>query len=166
MLSFLQIRPASMKLRDVAQFIRVYDQKLISMPAKRQPPGDVLFGHFWQELPEGCGFQGWAPIAEDVRDIRRAPRHSRKRTFEYLLKRIKAALELKREAWNLAAVQRQLKNVDGNTLTALPAHLQPAGAGEDDLGPQTSTGCPQMERTKPRPPPLQAAAWKTAPQTP
>jgi hypothetical protein len=58
MLSFLQIRPASMKLRDVAQFIRVYDQKLVATPVKRQPPGDVLFGHFWQDVPEGCGFQG------------------------------------------------------------------------------------------------------------
>lgn len=43
MLSFLQIRPSSLKTQDVAQFIRIYEQKLISTPAKRQPSGDVLF---------------------------------------------------------------------------------------------------------------------------
>ena len=56
LISFLQLRAASMKIRDVAQFVRVFEQKLIGAPSKRQLSGDMLFAHHWQNTPVGCGF--------------------------------------------------------------------------------------------------------------
>ena len=107
-MSFIMLKPTAMKVRGVAQFIRVFEQRLAATPVKHQPPGDMLFGHLWHDAPSGCGLQGWGPIAEDVKEIRRSSRHSHMRTLKYLLKKINDALEVRREAQNLAVVQREL----------------------------------------------------------
>ena len=106
-----------MKLRDVAQLVQVVEQKLIGTPSKRQPTGDMLFAHLWQ----GRSLQHWAPIAENAKDTRRSSKHGRLRMFPHLMKRIEAALELKREAVNLAAVQCKLTGNDNRSMPALPA---------------------------------------------
>ena len=142
-----------MRIRDVAQLVRVCEQKLVGTPSKRQPSGDMLFAHLWQDTPVGCGFQHWAPISEDVKDIRRSFRRSRLRTFPHLMKRIKAALELKREAINLAAVQRELTGNDIRTMPSMPAVPLPPGAGiaqrgeEWGIGEEETPAMP-MESTK------------------
>ena len=108
LISFLQLRPASLGFRDVGTFIRVLEQKMVVTPVKRRPTDELMFAHLWQPAPQGCGFQGWAAISEEVREIKKSSRRSSLRTFGHLLKVIKGALDAKREERNLVAVQNQL----------------------------------------------------------
>ena len=72
-MSFLQLRPTTMSFREICSFIRVLEQKIVVAPAKRRPADDIMFAHLWQPPPQGCGFQGWAAISEEVREIKKSP---------------------------------------------------------------------------------------------
>ena len=80
----------------------------------------------------GSGFQGWAAISEEVREIKKSPRSSSLRTFDHLLKVIKEALDSKREEYNLAAVQRQLTSESAafNNMSRGAIPLMMAGCSE------------------------------------
>jgi len=53
MMSFLMLKPASMSLRDVTQFIRTIEDRLQSTPKRHQPPQEMLYAHLWNDAPGG-----------------------------------------------------------------------------------------------------------------
>ena len=140
MMSFLQLKPASMSLRDVTQLVGTIEDRLQSTPKRYQPPQEMLFAHLWNDAPGGCGFRTWSLIAEDARDIVKSSTRSKLRTFEHLMTCIKGALSLKREAWNLASVQKSLAVTGVSAGNAMPAVPTPY----EDLSPHDKAqDCPE-----------------------
>ena len=161
MMSFLQLKPATMSLRDIAQFVRVLEDRLQSTPGRFQPPADMLFAHLWNDPPGGCGFRTWTHISEDARDIVKSSRRSQLRTFAHLLKCIKAALSLKREAWNLASVQKSLASA-GSPSTRRPDYSSKGNSSElRNSSDQVARRSPQLRMAEGR-----ARSLKEFPRTP